>query len=89
MLTLQSSTEIAPDSAAGTESSKATALADILSLDQLAGSDSIFQIAGISISSVHINIGMSLLLAILVTAILAMTIAIIDLRNIQARRSRH
>lgn len=89
MFYLQSSQEeVVAETGEAAQSTSPIALSDLLTLDHLMVSDSTIQIAGASINSVHINMGLIILMAILATALLAMAIAIIDLRNIQARRSR-
>lgn len=87
-LYLQSDLEVVAETSDTAESATPIATSDLMTLDHLMVSDSTIQIAGVSINSVHINIGLIILMAILATALLAMAIAIIDLRNLQARRSR-
>ena len=64
-------------------------LSDLLNVDHLMSTRATIQIAGLSVRSLHAYIGINIIIAILLTALLAMAIAIIDLRNMQARRSRH
>jgi hypothetical protein len=86
---LQSTQEVIAESSDAAESAKSIEISDLLTLDHLMASDATIQIAGASINVVHINIALIILMAILATALLATAIAIIDLRNLQARRSRH
>lgn len=86
---LQSAQKAATQNANMAESSSPNLLSDLVTINHSMAADAAIEIAGLSINALHTNIGLSILMAILATALLAMAIAIIDLRNLQARRSRH
>ena len=69
--------------------STASSLIDNLPISGAVSADGMLNLFGISVPVLFINMGVCILLAILATALLAMAIAMIDMRNVQARRSRH
>ena len=86
---LQSSIEDTADVANVANTAVTHNLPDLLNVDHLMATNATIQIAGLSVRSLHAYIGINIIIAILLTALLAMAIAIIDMRNMQARRSRH
>jgi len=88
-LFMQSTQNVDTDANALAQNAKPVELAELFTLDHLMASDVTIQLAGVSISAIHLNIAVSVLMAIFATALLAMAIALIDLRNGQIRRSRH
>lgn len=86
---LQSSVENGADSTASAEVSTGQNLSDLFSVDHLMSSDASIQLGNLVISGTIFYIAFTVLMALLAIALLAMAIGIIDMRNLQARRSRH
>lgn len=86
---LQSAQKAGTQKADMAENSTSNILSDLVTMNNPVAADAAIEIAGVSINALHINIGLSIFMAILATALLAMAIALIDLRNLQARRSRN